>query len=141
MTVKTENAVKVPFGARAGRLTIGIIEAFVCAIDYADASGTLVDVNGKTVTIPANSIVLNRRIFRTTAWDALTTFTVGKSGDTDWLVDNTQHNLTGAAADVETVADPKVVTTATDVTATWDQGAATEGAGFLVIEFLKCADG
>lgn len=93
-------------------------------------------------TIPANSVIGNRYIVRTTPWDAITTFEIGKSGDTDWLVDTTQANLTGAldageTGAVEVIQGQKVVTADTDVIMTINQGAATAGAGFVVVEYTE----
>lgn len=93
-------------------------------------------------TIPANSIISAVRVVRTTKWDALTTFEIGKSGDTDWLATTGQANLTGnipagEAGVVEEVGTQKVVTAATPVILTINQGAATAGAGWVIIEFSE----
>lgn len=140
MTAGVNDIVEIPFGQRTGKLTSPVVQAFVAAIAYTDASGNLTDVNGKPVTIPANSIVTAVRIVRTTAWDVLTSFTLGKSGDADWLANNDDHNLTGSAPGMETVVPEAVVTTATRVTAAWNQGAASEGAGVVIVEYVKYAD-
>lgn len=111
--------------------------AIVQTITYASATQTL-------GTVPANSIILNRRIVRTTAWDAITTFEIGKSGDTDWLATTTQANVTasipsGEDGAVEEVTGQKMVTSDTDIVLTLDQGAASAGAGYVVIEYQELA--
>jgi len=140
MTARIDNIVEVPFGARVGRLLDSVVQAIVVAIAYTDASGDLTDVNGKPATLPANSLVTNVRIVRITAWDALTSFTMGKSGDADWLIANTDHGLTSSAPGVETIIPEAVATAATRLTAAWTQGAATEGAGYVIVEYVKYAD-
>lgn len=93
-------------------------------------------------TIPANSIILDRYVARTTAWDAITTFKIGKAGDTDWLMTTVQANVDGAipsgeSQDVEVVSTAKAVDAATAVVVTLDQGAATEGAGYIALVYVE----
>jgi hypothetical protein len=105
------------------------------AITFESATQTL-------VTVPANSNILRTKIIRTTAWDAITTFTVGKTGTLDWLATTVQANVTaaitgGEEGDAEVVENNKVVTTATPVILTLNQGAASAGAGYVVIEYQE----
>jgi len=107
----------------------------VAEVTYASATQTL-------GTIPANSLVTQVTVVRTTAWDAITTFEVGKSGDTDWLATTEEANVdgdipSGEDGAAEVVAQNKVVTSETNVVLTLDQGAATEGAGFVVVEYVE----
>jgi len=93
-------------------------------------------------TVPANSIILDRYVARTTAWDAITTAEIGKAGDTDWLVTTVEANLDGAipsgeSQDVEVVSDAKAVDAATAIVITLDQGAATEGAGYVALVYVE----
>ena len=93
-------------------------------------------------TIPANSIILDRYVARTTKWDAITTFEIGKAGDTDWLMTTAQANVdaaipAGESQDVEVVSAAKAVDAATAVVVTIDQGAATEGAGYVVLVYVE----
>jgi len=95
-------------------------------------------------TVPANSIIGPVYIIRTTAWDAITTFEVGKSGDTDWLVATGQANVdaaidSGEDGNVEIAASYKIVTSDTDIVLTLDQGAASEGAGYVLVPFRELA--
>lgn len=105
------------------------------AITFESATQTL-------LTIPANSIIVKTTIVRTTAWDAITTFTVGKSGTLDWLATTVQSNVTAAVTgseegDAEIIENNKVVTTATPIILTLDQGAAAAGVGYVVIEYQE----
>ncbi len=105
------------------------------AVTYASATQNL-------VTVPANSIITAVKVARTTAWDAITTFEVGKSGDTDWLMNTTQANVTGAITggeegEVEVVEPGKVVSTATTIILTLDQGAASAGVGYVIVEYTE----
>jgi hypothetical protein len=88
-------------------------------------------------TVPANSVITDVIIGRGTAWDAVTTFEVGKSGDTDWLVDTTAANVTGAAGGAEVVTANQMVTEDTDVVLTLNQGAASEGSGFVLVRYVE----
>lgn len=113
------------------------VEAVTVPIDFADVSGNAVDIHGNTVVIPASSLITNVEVLRTTSWDVLTTFEVGRSGDSDWLVTNFQHNLTGAGAPAtETVSVTRFVSSATTITVMWNQGAATQGAGSVTIQYI-----
>lgn len=105
------------------------------AVTFESATQTL-------VTVPANSIITSVKVIRTTAWSAVTTFQVGKSGTTDWLVSTAQANVTGAIAgteegEVETIEPAKVVTTATAVVLTLNQGAAAAGVGYVIVEYTE----
>lgn len=112
------------------------VEAVTIPIDYQDVSGNAVDQFGSPVVLPANCLVTDVEILRTTAWDALTEFTCGIAADPDLLVTNLQHNLTGAAPDVETVSVSRYFSSATAVTVTWNQGAATQGVGSVTIQYI-----
>ena len=105
------------------------------AITFASATQTL-------VTVPANSIITAVKIIRTTAWDAITTFEVGKAGTTDWLSTTVQANVDGAITggeegDVEIVNTQKVVTTATPIVLTLNQGGAAAGVGYVILEYQE----
>jgi len=94
------------------------------------------------LTIPANSVIQRTTIVRTTTWDALTSFTIGKSGTVDWLATTVQCNLTAAVTggeegDAEVVENNRVVTTDTAIVATINQGAASAGAGYVVVEYQE----
>ena len=93
-------------------------------------------------TPPANSILQSIYVARTTAWDAITTFEIGKAGDTDWLVTTVEANVTGAipageSQDVEVISDAKAVDAATAIVVTLNQGAATEGAGYIALVYVE----
>lgn len=111
--------------------------AIVKAITYASATQTL-------GTVPANSVILSRRVIRTTPWDAITTFEIGKSGDTDWLMTTAQAAVTGSIAAgndgaVAEVIGQVVVTSDTPIILTLNQGAASAGAGYVVVEYQELA--
>ena len=93
-------------------------------------------------TVPANSIILDRYVARTTEWDAITTFEVGKAGDTDWLVTTTEANVDGAipsgeSQDVEVVSDAKAVDVATAIVVTLNHSTATQGAGYVALVYME----
>lgn len=88
-------------------------------------------------TVPANSVITDVIIGRSTAWDAITTFEVGKAGDTDWLADTTQANVTGAAGAAEVIQANQMVTADTPVVLTLNQGAAAAGAGFVLVRYVE----
>ena len=107
----------------------------VTAVTFASATQTL-------ITVPANSIILDRKVVRTTAWNAITTFEIGKDGDTDWLMTTAQADLTAAIGagedgEVQTNSGRKVVTSDTSVLLTIDQGAASAGAGFVIVDYQE----
>lgn len=106
------------------------IGAIVQKITYTDSTVTI-------GTLPAYSVVTQTIIARKTAWDAITTFQVGKSGDTDWLVGTTPANVTGAAGDGEVISNGKMVTANTPVIVTLDQGAATQGECYVIVLFVE----
>jgi len=113
----------------------GAPQLLLASITYASETFTL-------GTVPANSIVQSIYIARTTAWDAITTFEIGKAGDTDWLVTTIEANVNGSipageSQDVEVVSDAKAVDVATAVVVTLDQGAATEGAGYVALVYVE----
>lgn len=109
--------------------------ALVKAVTFASATLTL-------GTVPANSVIGTCRIIRTTAWDAITTFELGKSGDTDWLVTTVQANVNGGIdagedGNVEAIVGDKVVSSATDIVLTLNQGAATVGVGYVIVPYKE----
>lgn len=109
--------------------------AFRVAVTFESVTQTL-------GTVPANCVIERVKIPRTTAWDDITTFEVGKSGTTDWLVSTVQANVDGAIAgteegEVEIVEPAKVVTTATPIVLTLNQGAAAAGAGYVIVEYQR----
>lgn len=113
----------------------GAPQLLVSAVTYASTTFTL-------GTVPANSIIKAVHVVRTTAWDAITTFQVGKAGTTDWLVTTAEANVTGAIGageeqEVETVADAKGIDTATAIVVTLNQGAASQGSGYVVLEYVE----
>lgn len=113
----------------------GAPQLLLATVTYESATLTL-------GTVPANSIIQSIYVARTTAWDAITTFEIGKAGDTDWLVTTVEANVDGAipsgeSQDVEVVSDAKAVDAATAVVVTLDQGAATEGAGYIALVYVE----
>lgn len=93
-------------------------------------------------TVPANSLITTIAVVRTTAWDVITTFQVGKSGTLNWLIDTTEANVTGAipageAGAAEVIAVDKVVTADTPIVLTLNQGAASAGVGYVVVNFVE----
>jgi hypothetical protein len=109
----------------------------IIPIDYQDASGQPNDSNGNAATVPAGAYLERVYIVREIAWDALTSFTLGKSDDADWLVTDAQHNLTGAAPAVEVVEKSETVAAETAITATWNQGTAAQGLGYVIVQYLQ----
>jgi len=96
-------------------------------ISYADTSGPV-------ATLPANCLITSRHVVRTTPWDIIALFAVGKADDLDWLVQNYQHNLSLAfAGATEITGGPVYVAAETPLIFTWDQGGASVGAGYVVI--------
>lgn len=113
----------------------GAPQVLVAAVTFESATFTL-------GTVPANSLITNRYVVRTTAWDAITAFQIGKSGDTDWLMTTAQAGVDGAIPSgeeqaVETVSDVKGVDTATAIIVTLNQGSAAAGSGFVVLEYIE----
>lgn len=109
--------------------------ALVQAVTFASATLTL-------GTVVANSIIGPAYIIRTTAWDAITTFEIGKTGDTDWLVTTTQANVDGVIdagedGNIEIVSVHKIITSDTDILLTLNQGAAAAGAGFVLVPYRE----
>lgn len=94
------------------------------------------DTSGTVATLPANCLVTRRQVVRTTPWDIIALFAAGKADDLDWLVQNYQHNLSLAyAGATEITGGPIYVAAETPVIFTWDQGGATAGAGYVLIEY------
>lgn len=104
---------------------------------------TFASVTQTLGTIPANSIIKSRQVVRLTKWNsAPTTFEIGKSGDTDWLMTTAQANVSGNIpagedAGVEEVAGNKAVSAATPIVLTLNQGSAIAGIAYVVIEFQE----
>jgi hypothetical protein len=109
------------------------VQQLVAAISYTDSTGVV-------FTVPENCLILDAVVVRTTAWDAPPSFELGKAGDADWIINNHQHELVEDAPGVARIAgDPVRTTLETGIVATWDQGAATQGAGYLVVTYLELA--
>ena len=113
----------------------GSPQLLLATVTYASATFTL-------GTVPANSIITGIYVARTTAWDAITTFQIGKAGTTDWLVTTVEANVDGAipsgeSQDVEVISDAKAVDAATAIVVTLDQGAATAGAGYIALVYVE----
>jgi len=109
----------------------GTVQLFLRSFTFESATFTL-------STVVANSMILKAFIARTTAWDAITAFTGGKSGSTEWLWTTEEANLTGAipsgeTQDVEEVVINKGVDAATPIVVTIDQGAASQGSGYVIL--------
>jgi len=109
--------------------------SIIAPLTYASATQTI-------GTVAASSVITSVYVVRTTAWDAITTFEVGKSGDTDWLATTVQANVNGAidageAGGVEAISANKVVTSDTDIVVTLAQGAASQGVGYVVVNFTE----
>jgi len=112
----------------------GAPQLLLATIAYDDGAETSLG------TVPANSVIQAVYVARTTAWDALTTFEIGKAGDTDWLVTTAEANLDGAipageSQDVEVIADSKAVDAATEILISYTAGAASQGAGYVAVVF------
>lgn len=94
-------------------------------------------------TVPANSVILSTTVVRTTKWDsAPTTFEVGKSGDTDWLMTTAQANVSGNIpagedAGVERRETTHAVTSDTAIVVTLSQGAASAGVAYVLVEYQE----
>lgn len=88
-------------------------------------------------TVPANSAVMRVTVLRTTAWDVVTTFEVGKTGDSDAYMTTAQSNVTAAAPGAETSVAGDVLVADTDIIVTLNQGAAVAGEGYVIVEFLE----
>lgn len=113
----------------------GSPQLLLATVTYASATFTL-------GTVPANSIIQSIYVARTTAWDAITTFEIGKAGDTDWLVTTGEANVDGAipageSQDVEVISDAKAIDAATAIVVTLNQGAATAGAGYIALVYVE----
>lgn len=106
--------------------------AIVAKITYTSATQTI-------GTIPARSVVTQTIVARVTEWDAITTFHVGKNGDTDWLCDTATANVTGAAGGGEVVDNGAFVTADTPVIVTLNQGVASQGEGYVIVKYLEAA--
>ncbi len=109
--------------------------ALVKAVTFASATLTL-------GTVPANSVIGPVYVARTTRWDAITDFLIGKSGDTDWLVTTVQANVdgpidSGEDGNIEIISVHKIITSATDILLTLNQGAAAAGAGFVLVPYRE----
>lgn len=107
----------------------------IIPIDYEDSTGDAADSNSNAISIPANTLVTRRDIVETTAWDAITSFELGWSGDNDALITNAQCGLTGN--DPTTIDIPVLITQARTATVTWNQGAATQGVGYIVLTYVR----
>jgi len=104
------------------------------AISYTSSTGT--------IWTPSAAVIITQcMIIRTTAWDGAPSLTVGKSGTPTWLTLAAQAKLTtalpaGELAGVETINCRVYANATTPVVATWDQGGASAGAGYIVIGYL-----
>ena len=106
----------------------------VTAISYTSSTGTI-------WTPSAACIITQCMIIRTTAWDGAPSLTIGHAGDADWLTIAAQARLTtavpaGELAGVETINCNAYVDGTRPVTATWAQGGASAGAGYIVISYI-----
>ncbi len=86
-------------------------------------------------TVPAGATILRRIVTKRTVWDAVTTFEIGNSGDTDAYASTAQSNVTVAGVEITTIGE--VVSSDTDILVTLNQGAATQGAATVLVEFLE----
>jgi hypothetical protein len=108
-------------------------------VNWRSQTGTVLDEDGNTVTIPEHSVVTRVLVVLQTDWDALTSFQLGQSGDSDWLVTNTEHGLTGDAYDTNIINADVVVLADTPLLMTFDQGAATRGEAYILVEYINYA--
>lgn len=110
----------------------GTLEQVMLTIEIA-----YTDTSGVVATIPANSLITRRAVVRTTPWDVVALFAAGKASDLDWLIQNYQHNLSLSPAGASEISGgPIYVADETPIIFTWDQGGATSGAGYVMIEYM-----
>lgn len=92
--------------------------------------------------IPANSLITSVIVARTQVWNAVTTFELGKAGSTNWLFTTQEANLTGEIpageqGTAEIITPEKVVTAETQLTLTINQGSASQGTAFVMVNFVE----
>jgi len=93
-------------------------------------------VSGVVATIPAGSVITKRLVVREVPWNIIALFAAGKVDDLDWLIQNYQHNLSLAyPGATEITGGPLYVAAETPVIFTWNQGGATAGQGYVIIEY------
>lgn len=115
---------------------MSLIRTFNIPISYQDISGFAVDEHGMSVAIPERSIVVQVDILRRTAWDVIGSFQLGILSDPDLLVKSFQAGLTESAPGVNTVEVSEYFAGLTGIYATWNQGAATQGEGNVVLKYI-----
>lgn len=113
----------------------GTVQLFIEPVTFATATFTL-------GTTPTFTVLNDLFIARTTVWDAITTFQVGKAGTTDWLCTTAQANADGAipageSQDVEHIALNVGVDAATPIVVTLNHGAATQGSGYVILVYTQ----
>ncbi|MDX9953963.1 MAG: hypothetical protein BWY63_02903 [Chloroflexi bacterium ADurb.Bin360] len=92
--------------------------------------------SGVVATIPANSVITKRIVVRETPWNIISLFAAGRSDSLDLLIKNYQHNLSLAFAGATEIAGgPIYVPTEMPILFTWDHGGATQGEGYVLIEY------
>lgn len=98
-------------------------------------------VSGVVATVPAGSVITKRLVVREVPWNIIALFAAGKSDDLDWLVQNYQHNLSLAyPGATEITGGPLYVAAETPIVFTWNQGGATAGQGYVLIEYTTLED-
>lgn len=92
--------------------------------------------SGVVAVIPASSVITNRLVVRETPWDIIALFAAGRADSLDLLIKNFQHNLSLAFAGATEIAGgPIYVPAEMPLIFTWDQGGATQGEGYVLIEY------
>ncbi len=98
-------------------------------------------VTGTLVTPPAPALIQSIYVIRTAVWNGTPALTIGKAGNADWLVSNAQANLeaalpAGESAGVEEIVCNTAALIATPIIATWEQGGANAGLGYIVVTWI-----
>lgn len=92
-------------------------------------------LTGEAAVLPAGTYVERIDVVRTEAFTSVTNFTLGKTGEADWLISNVEHSLTATAPGAVSIVNSPVIMVDTPLLITMSQAGNTTGAATIFVRY------
>lgn len=110
----------------------------VLLINRDTVSGAITDqLTGRPAALPANCYIESIDLVRIEDFDSMTLFEIGRTGESDWLVANGEHNLLADDPVMRRVVNMPVVLAATPILIDIDQTGNTTGEARVFVRYRK----
>lgn len=119
-------------------VTVPLWNGLVLLIDRDTASGGIVDeLTGAAAVLPANCYIESIDLVRIEDFTSVTTFEVGRDGEADWLIANSEHNLLEDDPVMRRIVNSPVVLESTPILISVDQTGNTTGEARVFVRYRK----